>query len=170
MDAPQGTLRGFRQWERVPLPAPFGPRSVVNFESPDYDLLPERLGIDHVRVKVGFELSLTNWAFVSFATLAPWAGRKMLPLLGRAGELVRGFGSSGGIVMSELFWPDGQTHSVAVLAREDGQRMAALPAVYVAEHLCRSNSPAGAQTCVDLLGADELLNLLAADGCEIIIR
>ena len=171
IDAPQGTLRGFRQWERVPLPAPFGPRRVLNFESPDYDLLPERLGIGNVRVKVGFELSLTNWAFVSFAALAPWAGRKILPILGRAGELVRGIGCSGGVVMSELFWPDGQTHSVAVLAREQGQRMAALPAVYVAEHLCRNSSPvAGAQTCVDLLGANELLNLLAVDGCEIIVR
>ena len=171
IDAPQGTLRGFRRWERVPLPAPFGPRGVLNFESPDFDLLPERLGVGDVRVKVGFELSLTNWAFVSFASLAPWAGRKILPLLGRAGELVRGIGSSGGVVMSELFWTDGQTQSVAVLAREQGQRMAALPAVYVAEHVCRKSAPAvGAQTCVDLLGADQLLNLLAADGCEIIVR
>ena len=167
--APQGTLRGFRDRERVPLPAPFGPRSVLNFESPDYDLLTEMLQVEEVRVKVGFELSLTNWAFQSFATLAPGMGRAMLPLLGRAGEIVRSIGFSGGVVMSELFWSDGETHRVAVVAEEHGQRMAALPAVYAAQRLCQADTPRrGAQTCVDLIGANELLNLLAADGFAIV--
>src|SRR5262249_19941721 len=35
-EAPQGTLRGFRDREVVHLPAPFGPRGVFNVESPDY--------------------------------------------------------------------------------------------------------------------------------------
>ena len=169
IDAPQGPLLGFRWRERVPLPAPFGPRSVLNFESPDYDLLPERLGVNRVRVKVGFELSLTNWAFHTFAVMAPRIGRRLLPTLGKAGEIVRGIGTSGGVVMSELFWPDGENHRVAVVAREQGQRMAALPAVYAAEQLGTENINAtGASTCVDLLGAEKLLDRLVQDGCCVI--
>jgi hypothetical protein len=82
---------------------------------------------------------------------------------------MRGFGSSGGVVMSELFWPDGETHRTAVVAKQQGQRMAALPAVYVALRLCHDDAVehAGARTCVDILGADELLELLVVDGYDV---
>src|SRR2546429_154331 len=41
--APQGRLRGYRDRAVVPLPPPFGPRGVFNFDGPEYDLFPELL-------------------------------------------------------------------------------------------------------------------------------
>jgi hypothetical protein len=168
--APQGELRGFRDRETVPLPEPFGSRSVLNFESPDYDLLPVLLGAKSVSVKVGFELRLSNMIFSLFATLAPRIGRWCVPRLVGLSGLLRGIGSSGGAVMSELFFADGSTRRVAIVARQDGQRLAALPAVYVAERLSRGlECPRGAVTAYDVLGAKELIEQLVADGYEHVI-
>ena len=168
--APQGTLIGFRDPKGVPLPLPFGPQRVLNFESPDYDLLPQVLGVQAVCVKVGFELALSNLAFGTFARVAPRLGRRLLPQLAKVSGLVRGIGCSGGVVMSELFWPDGKSVRVAVVAREQGQRLAALPAVYVAKALCDPSQDVqyGAVTAVDVLGADGLLTRLAEDGYEVV--
>ena len=71
--APQGNLRGFRDREVVPLPSPFGRRAVFNFDSPEYDLFPQLLGVRSVRVKLGFELGAVNYAFAALALL----GRKL---------------------------------------------------------------------------------------------
>ena len=140
-----GVLRqAFTEPEVVPLPAPFGCRAVRNFDSPDYDLLSSLLrrtagtaeqftDTPSVVVKVGFEWELTNRLFAGFTRCAPRLGQWLLPQLAVLGDRWVRFGSSGGAVMAELFLDDGSVSHCAVVARTGGQRMAALPAVYVAE-------------------------------------
>jgi NAD(P)-dependent dehydrogenase (short-subunit alcohol dehydrogenase family) len=166
--APQGDLRGFRDRELVPLPKPFGPHWALNLESPDYDLLPQLVGAQSVVVKVGFEFRTVTAAFGLLAALAPRLGRWLLPRLARPAGLLRGLGSTGGVVMAELFLSDGTSRRGAVVARRDGQRLAALPAVYVAERLCAGAScRRGALTACEVLGARQLIDLLAGDGYEV---
>ena len=76
-----------------------------------------------------------------------------------------GFGSSGGVVMAEVWLSDGTSRRVAVVARQDGQRLAVLPAVYVVEQLCRGAELFSARrpTACEILGARPLLDLLAGD-------
>ncbi len=69
VEAPQGRLTVFGDAERVRLPPPFGERVVRTIDTPDYDLLPALLGAAEVRVKVGFELGLTNRLFAVLASL-----------------------------------------------------------------------------------------------------
>src|SRR5262249_27356355 len=54
--APQGIIYGFHDREIVRLPPPFGRHAVFNFDSPDYDLLPELFAATSVSVKFGCEL------------------------------------------------------------------------------------------------------------------
>lgn len=167
--APQGEVRGFRDREVVPLPLPFGERAVFNFSSPDYDLMPELIGVRSVSVKVGFELRLATYAFAAMARLPISFGRRTAKLLDWSGGLVSGFGTSGGAVMTELFYADGTINRATAFAGSYGQRMAALPAVFVAQWLAQGQSNrSGVATAYDLLGPENLLNDLAAAGYEII--
>jgi hypothetical protein len=166
--APQGTLYGFREPEVVPLPAPFGRRTVFNFESPDYDLLPALVGVRSVSVKLGFELRLTTWGFALLARLGSGYGVRTARVLEVPGRLLRRFGSSGAVIMTELLWPDGSTQRAALVARRDGQRMAALPCALVACALAQGTAkPQGAMTAYDCLGAAELIGHLTAAGFEL---
>jgi hypothetical protein len=170
IDAPQGVLRGFRDAETVSLPPPFGRRTVLNFESPDYDLLPEQIGAASVVVKVGFELRLATAMFAAFAATAPRLGTYLLPKLIALNPLTRGIGSSGGVVMVEQFDAQGSRSAASAVAVEHGQRMAVLPAVYATLRLF-DNKPAsrGATTAYELLGAEALLAALQADGVSVLL-
>ena len=54
-----------------------------------------------------------------------------------------------------------------MVATVDGQRLAALPAVYVTRTLCQPGpSPLGAVTAYEAIGAGQLIDLLVADGFE----
>lgn len=162
--APQGVLFGMREPEHVDLPPPFGRRRVYSFDAPDYDLLPERLGVRAVTVKVGFELRLASALLATLARV-PAAGRRLAGPLASAGGLLRGIGSSGGAVMAEVFWPGGTRRGLALVAATGGQRMAALPAAFVAEALVRRETGVhGAAWPDDVLGAGGLLAGLHAAG------
>ena len=168
--APQGKLRGFRDPETVSLPPPFGRRSVLNFESPDYDLLPEQIGATSIVVKVGFELRLATGLFRLFAAGAPRLGMHLLPRLTALNGLTRRVGCSGGVVTVELFDGDGNKRSASAIAAEQGQRMAVLPAVYTTQRLCQNQPESrGATTVYDFLGAKELLASLQADGFSVLL-
>ena len=135
--APQGTLRGFRGREVVPLPSPFGSRAVYDFESPEYDLFPELLQVRSVSVKVGFELRVATLGFATLAALPfPW-GAKAARLLRSVSGLVPPSGHSGGAVLAELGWANGTWRGAALSGSEDGQRMAALPCTLAVEALLR---------------------------------
>ncbi|MBI2898069.1 MAG: saccharopine dehydrogenase NADP-binding domain-containing protein [Deltaproteobacteria bacterium] len=166
--APQGVLRGFRGGEVVDLPAPFGPRTVRNFESPDYDVLPERLGVREVRVKAGLELRSANAAFGLLGWLGIGRGKTMARILVAIGRLAGGRGSSGGVVQTELFWSDGSSSRASLSGAARGQHMAALPAALAAESLCDGSGPSpGAVTAYDLVGPRRLLDAIAAEGFDL---
>lgn len=155
--APQGVLRGFRDREVVALPPPFGLRAVYNFDSPDYDLLPSLVGVRSVSVKVGFELRPATLVFAALARLGPLYGKRTARVLAWLGRGARGLGSSGGAVVTELFWEDASVGRAALVAAEGGQRMAALPCALAAAALTSGVSARGALTAYELLGAGTLV-------------
>jgi hypothetical protein len=164
---PQGTLHGGRHPELVSLPH-FGNRTVVAFESPEYDLFPSLLGTREVRVKVGFEMALATRMMTLLARAGPRWGRRTANILIRCSSLFRRVGCSGGVVQTELFDAGGMSRRSALFGASDGQRMAALPAALVARALCESPPPRpGAGTAYELLGAEGLLGLLVKEGFEL---
>jgi hypothetical protein len=169
--APQGQLRGFRDREVVQLPLPFGRRGVFNFDSPDYDLLPELLGAPRFAVKVGFELRLATYLFALLALLGSGYGRLTATLLELPGRAFRWLGCSGGAVMAELFCVDGTVRRAALSGHRDAQRMAALPCALVARHLAETHAlKPGAATAYEFLGARPLLNALVEAGFELTVE
>jgi hypothetical protein len=164
--APQGMLRGFSDGTVVELPAPFGRRRVYTFESPDYDLLPARLGVSALEVRVGFEMAMAGVSFSLLSRLGSHWGDGAAGFLGAVGRPLSGVGHSGGAVMAELFWHDGVRHFAALSSANDGQRAAALPSALVAERLAerRDSDPIGAVTPWQLFGVRGFLDALAAAG------
>jgi hypothetical protein len=166
--APQGILTGFGDREMVPLPPPFGRREVFNFESPEYDLFPELLGVRSVTVKFGFELREANLTFALLAALSSNYGDRTVALLERVGRFSRGRGCSDGAVMTELFFADGSIRRASVSSLRDGQRMGALPCALAVRALIAGGSATfGAMTAYELLGASSLLKALAAEAFEL---
>jgi hypothetical protein len=167
--APQGTLRGFHGREVVDLPPPFGRRAVYDWESPELDLFPALLGARSVRVKVGFEARLATLSFAGLARLGPRLGRLLLAGMTPLARPLSSFGHSGGYVQVELWAPGGAPAGAALGSASGGQRMAALPAAFVARDLyAGSASRRGFATAYEMLGSDALLGRLAAAGYELV--
>ena len=166
IQTPQRTLRGFREHESVDLPRPFGRRTAYAFESPDYDLMPAAVEAGDVIVLVGFENRVAGPLFSWLGRLrAGWGGgaARVFSVLGRLSRT----GHSGGVIMAELFWPDGTRHYAALSAPSDGQHLAALPAALAAQALAAGRAPAvGALTVDELLGAEALIAAVEAAGFE----
>lgn len=168
IQAPQGLLYGFRDRETAPLPEPFGPRLVFNFDSPEYDLFPDLLGARSVSVKVGFESRLGTTAISLLARLGSNYGVGAAKMLEWVGGWFGRFGSSGGAVLVEFFWPESSTRRAALVAKEHGQRMAALPCALVARELCGEGShKSGVMTGYEFLGAQFLLESMTREGFEV---
>jgi hypothetical protein len=166
--ASQGIIRGFRDREVVPLPSPYGRRAVFNFESPEYDLLPVLLSVRSVSVKVGFESRLATYACALLAILRADYGDGTARFFEWLGYRFRRFGTSGGAVMTEVSFSDGTTRRAALVARQEGQRMAALPCALVADDLAAGTQVAGGTwTAYEFLGAEVLLDQLIVAGFEL---
>jgi len=161
--APQGSLVGFRGKECIPLPAPFGNKAAFDYDAPDYDLLAAE-GVADVRVKVGFENPIANAGFGVLSRLPFRAGQRTAAVLATLGRFAPRSGSSGGAVMAELWWPDGTSARASLSGAKDGQLIAALPAVLVAQVLCAGRAASGAMTAPEILGADTLLGGLQHAG------
>jgi hypothetical protein len=167
--APQGFLRGLTGREIVDLPLPFGARAVHDLESPELDLFPILLGAREVRVKVGFESRLANGAATALARLGPRIGGALLGAFTPFARVLSHFGHSGGFVKVELWAPDGTAASAALGAAQDGQRMAALPAAFVAQGLVDGTVTArGVVTAWEALGAEPLIERLKTAGYELV--
>ncbi len=166
--APQGVLRGFRGGVVVELPPPFGRRRLYTFDSPDYDLLPPLLGVSALEVKVGFELGSAGRMFSLLSYLGSSWGGGAAALLGAFGRPLSGVGLSGGAVMAELFYADGDRRWAAIGSASDGQRAAALPCAITAARLAerRESDPVGALPAWQLFGARPLIDELVAAGFE----
>jgi hypothetical protein len=72
------------------------------------------------------------------------------------------------VVMTELFYPDGTSRRAALMARRDGQRMAALPCAFAAHTLAAGTTRTpGVLPAYDFLGASALLERLVAESYEL---
>jgi hypothetical protein len=168
IQTPQRIVKGFRDREVVPLPLPFGPRAVFNFQSPEYDLFPALLGVTSVSVKVGFESRLATYGFAFLAATSLTFGRRTTRFLEGLGNRFRTGGTSGGAVTTELFYEDGTVRRATLLAATDGQRMAALPCALAVRALCDGTATGrGVMTAYEFLGAKPLLEGLMAAGFEL---
>lgn len=168
--APQETLVGLRGREVVSLPPPFGRRGVHDLDSPEYDLFPDLLGVREVRVKVGFESRLATASFVALSYLGPDLGARAAAVLGRASGLFSRFGHSGGFVQVELWDGAGRCATASLGGPRDGQRMAALPAAFVARDLLEGRIAArGFLTAWEALDARPLLDRLEAAGFDLVL-
>ena len=165
--APQGLLRGLAGREIVDLPPPFGARAVHDWESPELDLFPVLLGAREVRVKVGFESRLANTSAAALARLGPRLGGTILGAFTPIAKLLSRSGHSGGFVKVELWDAAGATASAALGGASDGQRMAALPAAFVAQRLYEGDVVRGVVTAWEALGAETLIGRLVAQGYQI---
>jgi hypothetical protein len=77
-------------------------------------------------------------------------------------------GHSGGFVKVELFAPDGTSAAAALGGANDGQRMAALPAAFVAQGLADGGVTArGVVTAYEALGAESLVERLVKEGFDL---
>ena len=169
IQAPQGTVFGFRDGEEIPVPLPFGVRKAYNFESPEYDLFPELLGVKSVSVKAGFEMRMANWTFAALAYLPSGSlGVRFAKLMFWLGKCAPPIGYSGGAIVTELFWSDGSVRVGAVSSPEHGQRMAILPCVFAAYDLCGDKTvKSGALTAYEFLGWESLLTRIEAEGFKV---
>jgi short subunit dehydrogenase-like uncharacterized protein len=166
--APQGLLRGLAGREIVDLPPPFGERAVHDLESPELDLFPVLFGAREVRVKVGFESHLANTSAAALTRLGPRVGSALLRAVTPVARVLSHFGHSGGFVKVELWSASGATASAALGGATDGQRMAALPAAFVAMSLYEGRVTArGVVTPWEALGAEPLIGRLVAQGYQI---
>lgn len=164
-EAPQGTLIGFRGREVVELPPPFGRRGVYDFESPELDLFPELIGAREVRVKVGFESRLATQSLAAMSYLGPKLGGRLSRAVTPMARLASRFGHSGGQVKVELWDDMGLRSEACIGGPSHGQRLAALPAAFVALDLQQGKiSKRGAVTAYEALGGRPLLERLAAAG------
>jgi hypothetical protein len=74
-------------------------------------------------------------------------------------------GHSGGVVQVELEDEEGRRAAASLGGPQDGQRMAALPAAFVAQALAEGRAlPRGTVTAYEALGARELVERLVAEG------
>lgn len=163
---PTGTRHGFREHETVDLPPPFGRRTAYAFDSPDYDLLPDAVGARDVAVLVGFENGAAGPLFSLLGRVGSGGWPEAARVFASIGRWSRG-GHSGGVVMAELFWPDGTIRRAALHSAHDGQRLAALPAAVAAHALAQGSAVVrGAVTADELLGAEALVSAVVAAGFE----
>jgi len=165
--APQGTIKTFFDREVVALPEPFGPSVVFNFDSPEYDLFPPMFGAANVRVKVGFELTFGTYVMHMLARFSSRYSARDAQWITWACGLLRGWGCSGGAVMTEFFFADRAPCRAAMLAPTEGQKMAAWPCVLAADSLVRAEAERiGASTAYEFLGAEPMLKQMIAAGFE----
>ena len=128
-----GERPGFGDPQTVPLPPPFGPRTAYTFDGPEHDLFPALLGVRRGRregrVRASARQRGLRPARAHGRALGPPHGarssRGSRPLAPRVG-------ATGGAVLVELVWKDGRRAARALVAGEEGQRMASLPCALVA--------------------------------------
>lgn len=166
IEAPQGTIKGWSELERVELPPPFGLRRLLNADAPDYDVMQKMLGAKRVKVKAGFELRMSNMLFRAMAACGPIWGGLASRFLWLAGMPLGWLGRSGGAIVVELEY-DNHTRRGYACGAEGAQKLAAWPAVLVTRALCAGELPRGCVTAFEALGARELLKGLQEVGFEV---
>jgi saccharopine dehydrogenase-like protein len=164
----QGERPGFGDPQTIPLPLPFGPRTAYTFDGPEHDLFPALLGVAAVDVRVGFELPLASAGFALLARMGARWGRRTAALLSRIAALAPSVGATGGAVLVELSWKEGRRAARALVAGEEGQRMASLPCALVADALATGSPVIGVQPPTAVVAPAALLSALQAAGLRIV--
>ncbi len=119
-------------------------------------------------MKVGFESHLANRSAAALARLGPRLGGALLGAFTPVARALSHFGHSGGFVKVELWAADGANAETALGGAHDGQRMAALPAAFVALGLYDGSvARRGVITAWEALGAEALIGRLVAQGYQI---
>jgi hypothetical protein len=162
------------QWQDMPgwagefleFPKPVGKRRVQLCDLPDLELFPPHFEASNVIFKAGVELTLFNYAFSILASL-----RKVIPdlnlpalaeSLSRLSSLFRAFGTLNGCVAVWVTGQDARQKSLAIVARENGPRVASAPAVLLARKLLSHEISAfGAFACIGFLEIQEIAEFLA---------
>ncbi len=168
IEAPQGTLIGMREAGWDVLPAPFGKKLALNFESPEYDLFPRQFGCEAVEVKIAFESNLANRLFARLSRVSERWRSFLMRLLMRLANAGSGVGSSGGAIRVRFHFPDGTSSVKEIVVREQGQRLAILPVSYAVQKLGSGGGPYGVQTAYEFLGGEALLQALLASGIPLL--
>jgi Saccharopine dehydrogenase NADP binding domain len=166
--APGGARRTFGDGARIVFPPPIGPRTAYTFDAPEHDLFPALLGVTSVDVRVGFELPVVNAGLHLLARLPVRWGGQTARLLTALAALAPRMGSSAGAVLVELFWSDGRRRARALIATEEGQRIAALPCAIVAHLLATEPPPiSGVRPPMDVVSSSTLLAELQTAGLRV---
>jgi hypothetical protein len=164
-----GERPGFGDPQEIALPAPFGARTAYTFDGPEHDLFPDLLGASSVDVRVSFELPLANAGFALLARLGPSWGRRTAALLSALAAVTPMGGATGGAVLVELWWDDGRRAARALVAGDEGQRMASLPCAVVADALATGTVPIiGVHPPTAVVSPRALLSALEAAGLRVV--
>lgn len=160
------TTPGWGAGEFIRFPAPVGTRRVQLCDMPDLELFPTRFKAETLVFKAGVELTLFNYAFSGLAALRQLKPALNLPALAaplaRLSGLFKMFGSLNGCVAVWVTAQDGTQTALALVARKNGPRVAAAPAVLLARKLLAGEVPAlGAFPCLGFLTIREIADFLA---------
>lgn len=148
-----------------------GKRWMANCDIPDLDLLPERYGIRQIRFSAGLELTVLHLGLWGLSWLVRLGLPLNLPAL--AGPLLAasnwfnrfGSGDGGMHVIIAGKDRDGRPHRRAwFIVAEDGSgpHIPSVPAIVLAERICRGPVATGAYPCVGLVTLDAYLAELKA--------
>ncbi len=137
------TVRGWSEPTRFDFPLPVGPRAGYLVSVPDLDLFPQLLHARTVEFRAGSELAFLNAA----ASALAWLARKGLVrnwtpfsgVLRRAAALFGFAGHDWGAVGVEV--QGSARRRVSVIAEQQGQRIAVMPASIMVEMLSTQRIP-----------------------------
>ncbi len=164
IEAPLGSLRGWGDREPVELPSPFGKKLAYNFESAEYDLFPSLFGVRDIVVKVAFEFGFTGRIFSLLSGLPKPALRFLRRPVLQLGNWAGWRGSSGGAIQVRLIYRDGHHRTANLLALQNGQRMAILPAIFATQKLLEESPRSGVFSAFEFLGSSALLQAMQEEG------
>jgi hypothetical protein len=160
------TMPGWSDGEFALFPAPVGRRRVQICDVPDLALFPQRFAAQSVMFKAGVELTVLNYALAALAALKRVVPAIDLPSLARPlitmSKLFKPFGSLRGGCAVWVTDVDGRQRSAALVARENGPRIPAAPAILVAKKLLAGEITArGAFPCLGFVSLTEFAEHLA---------
>ncbi len=162
---------------RFPFPPPIGPCGALPIDSPDLDLSPARYpSLRDLSIEVSFEDPFVGLGLQAFARARPLLAPPLYRAAARLALRTRGLTGGGSTLGALAVIVRGRTASgrdvrlaAALLARERGQRIAALPAaVGVARLLAGEGPPPGVHALVDWIEPRAFVAELEARGLELV--
>ena len=156
---------GWSMGEFINFPNPVGRRRVQLCDVPGLELFPQIYHAENVIFKAGVELTVFNYALSILARLRKYFARLPLSVLAKplvkASRLFQLFGSYSGSIMVWVTDRTGITKSLGLLAVANGPRIAATPAVLLAQKILSEEITIyGAFPCINFLNFHEIESFL----------